>query len=147
MKRFLPLVLLFSSLLAACGGNAGDPAAAFDPKADSVKRVEAQIQKEEEEFQALVNTDSNLTLSRAQFLDIEEGDRLNLLVKDDSGNMRRFFIDPTMPMEEWKRIQHPSNRGHWLQLLWHRRYIPPSQDSLPGIWVDEVVSLRKEKRP
>ena len=137
---FLAAVLM----LGACddGREAAEREQAF---LDSIAAARQVLVKDSIALSLARNADTSITIFHARYLDFEVEDALRIIVKDDSGNMRKFLINPMMPAAEWMSIQKPSNRGEWMLLEFRERDLMPINDTTPGEIVREVVKMKMLK--
>lgn len=138
--RFNGFGFLGLCLILSCGD--GGKAEAERALQDSIAKVE-QIRLEDSiAMVAATSIDTGRMLMHVRYLDFEIEEELRIVVKDDSGNMRKFFIDATMPATEWKSIQKPENRGEWMLLEFEDREKLPDNDSMPSKWIREVTKMK-----
>lgn len=127
--------------LSACGddGAAERAEQAFIDSVAAVRKIHIADSIAISEAMAV---DTSIEILHVRYLDFEADDMLRIVVKDDSGNMRKYLVNPMMPAAEWKAIQKPANRGEWMLLELKTRELLPPNDSTPGEIVNEVVEMK-----
>lgn len=134
---FLSIVLLFT----ACG-DGGAAERAEKAFLDSLAQVKQVQTADSIAMVEAMHVDTSIETLHARYLDFEDEVDLRIVVKDDSGNMRKFPIAPSVQTVEWQAIQKPANRGEWMLLHFKERELAPPTDSLPGEYVTEVVEMK-----
>ena len=63
---------------------------------------------------------------RGTFVETQEGDYVHLVIKDQAGNVRSFFIAPDMPASVWEPFATREHQGKAVEVTWERvrRFIP-----------------------
>lgn len=100
-------------------GNAGAGADAGDPDTHASTDMT-------EPSQPSPAPASGKQVLRGTFLETQEGDYVHLVIKDQAGNVRSFFIAPDMPASMWEPFATREHQGKAVEVTWEevRRFIP-----------------------
>ena len=65
-------------------------------------------------------------VARGAFVEIQEGDYLHIVIRDQAGSVQSFFIAPTLPASAWESFLTVRHRGKAVEIAWEQAtpYIP-----------------------
>jgi hypothetical protein len=63
---------------------------------------------------------------RGTFVEIQEGDYVHIVIRDQAGNIRSFFIAPELPASVWEPFIGSQHQGKAVEVTWEevRRFLP-----------------------
>lgn len=63
---------------------------------------------------------------RGTFVEIQEGDYLHIVIRDQAGSIRSFFIAPELPASVWEPFIGSQHQGKAVEVTWEeiRRFLP-----------------------